>query len=272
MSHSDSTSRTCYGEESIIPSRNKKIEYANRLVLRHRRAELQNRIVGVIGRKGSGKSTLTGEILQRCDRLFLFDTMGEHYWVPDQFTDIGEAHAYIFEHGAKDGSFIASFIPEGTEEDALETNFGEISMAVYEAGNMSFFTEELPMMSQPQYVPPAFNRNVRLGRHHCINIGYTGQRASECPRRVTAATDVFVFFSQTEPRDLDSIAERCSPEVAEIVSNLDQHDFVVYNVASRQLVAIDNRWYDLVLRTDQQWTPAIGRNGRPALWSLNDGA
>jgi len=247
-------------------------QFRNKLQFTRRGPELQNRIIAVAGRKGSGKSTLTREILQHAPRLFLFDTMGEHSWVPDQFTDLDQAWVYIAMHGAESESFVGSYLPEGSRDDSLETDFAEICTAVYESGNMSFAVEELPMLSQPNYVPPAFDRLIRLGRHRSINILYTGQRLSECPRRVTAATDVFILFAHTEPRDLDAIAERCGPEIAQLVSQLGEHEFLVFDVKLRSLLLVDERWYDCILKTDEQWTPAVGgRNGRPALWSLENG-
>jgi|HubBroStandDraft_5_1064220.scaffolds.fasta_scaffold09963_8 hypothetical protein len=247
--------------------------YVNKLTVSDSGPELQNTIVGIIGRKGAGKSTFTQELLSYCERLFLFNTMGEHLWIPDQFTDLAQAHTYIFDHGHAPGSFHGAFIPEGTAQDSTERDFAEISIAVYEAGNMTFVVEELPMLTQPNYVPPAFNRNVRLGRHRCLNVVYTGQRIAECPRRVTAATDVFVLFSQTEPDDIAKISERCSPEVADMVAALEPHEFVVYDTKAREIVVVDNVWYSTLLNSKENWTPAYGgKHGRPALWSLDDGA
>jgi hypothetical protein len=246
------------------------IQFRNKLAFTRRGPELQNRIVAVAGRKGSGKSTLTREILQHSRRLFVFDTMGEHLWVPDPFHNLDEAWVYIAMHGGDPAPFIGSFISEDAREDALETNFGEICRAVYESGNMTFAVEELPMLSSPNYVPPAFDALIRLGRHRCVNILYTGQRLSECPRRVTAATDVFILFSHTEPRDLDAIAERCSPEVANFVSALGEHEFLVFDVSTRSLIMVDTQWYDYVLNENSRWTPAVGgKSGRSALWSLD---
>jgi ABC-type cobalamin/Fe3+-siderophores transport system ATPase subunit len=42
------------------------------------RKELQNRIVAIIGRKGSGKSTMLAERLKTADRLVVFDPLSEH--------------------------------------------------------------------------------------------------------------------------------------------------------------------------------------------------
>lgn len=247
-------------------------EYRNKLELVGGGTGLQNRIVAIAGRKGSGKSTLNTEILHHANRLFIFDTMGEHSWVPNRYTELDEAYNFILECGAQDQNFVGSFVPEGATEDALERDFSEICRAIYEGGNVTYSVEELPMLSSPQYVPPAYDRLVRLARHRCINLGYTGQRLSECPRRVTSATDVFILFSHTEPRDLDAIAERTSPEVSQVVYALGEHEFVIYDVATRSLVLADPKWYDSVLLVDSKWNPAVGgKHGRPALWSLDDG-
>jgi hypothetical protein len=247
------------------------IQFRNKLDCGNNRGpELRNRIVGVAGRKGSGKSTLTAEILRNCYRQFVFDTMGEHSWIPDQHRDLAEAELYIYEHGSSAGEFIGSYTPEN---DFVEADFQTICTAVFEVGNLTLVVEELPMLSQPNYVPPRFDKLIRLGRHRSVNILYTGQRLSECPRRVTAATDVFVLFSHTEPRDLDAIAERCSPEIAIMVSNLGDHEFLVWDVASRSVILVDSRWYTSLLNTEQAYTPAIGgKSGRSVLWSLEENA
>lgn len=248
------------------------VQYRNKLQLAGGGTGVQNTIVAVIGRKGTGKSTLTAEILKRCDREFIFDTAGDHTWVPDRFNSLDEAWVYIFDCSADPRPFIGSYTPESDDEDSLQTDFAEICRAVWESGNLTFVVEELPMLSSPQWAPPRFDRIVRLGRHRAINVLYTGQRASECPRRVTAATDVFVLFHTSEPADLDRIAERCGPETADLVSKLGDHEFLVYDVRSRSLVIVDPGWYDSVLKPTSQWTPAVGgKSGRSAFWSLDDG-
>src|SRR5260370_31949348 len=59
--------------------------------------EQQNRVIACAGRKGSGKSTMAKEILPQCPRLFIYDTMGEHRWVPDTFEDLDKACIYLME-------------------------------------------------------------------------------------------------------------------------------------------------------------------------------
>ena len=49
-------------------------------------------------------------------------------------------------------------------------------------------------------------------------------------------TDFFVFYSQTEPRDLDAIAERCGREVADKVAGLGLHDSFTWDVIERKII------------------------------------
>lgn len=248
-------------------------ELRNKLELVGGGTDQQNVIIGIIGRKGTGKSTLTREILQRGDREFIFDAAADHLWVPDQFTDLDSAYAYILDRGSQPQTFIGSYIPETEDDDkTLITDVSEICGAVWEVGNQTIVLEELPTYSQPQWCPPKINKLFRLGRHRSINIVYTGQRAAELPRRATGATDLFILFQTSEPTDLDKIAERCGNETADLVRRLGEHEFVVFDVRSRSLLRIDSGWYDLVLKPTTHWTPAIGgQSGRPALWSLDDG-
>lgn len=192
--------------------------------------DVQNKIVGVVGRKGSGKSTKMREILERCPCLFLMDTMGEHSWIPNRFSDLRQAYRFLSWASAQK-YFAGALIPLRS----LEKEFVLLADLVYLAGNLTFGVEEAPMFCQPSYLPPQFDRIVRLGRHRKINLVWTAQRMAEVARRLTAATDAFVLFAHTEPRDLGAIAERCGSEVAEQVVALPIHGYVIWDALSRKL-------------------------------------
>lgn len=189
-----------------------------------------NQIVGIIGRKGSGKSTMMERLLKRCPRLFLFDTMGEHSWVPNRFHDFDDADRFLAWAEAQE-KFGGSFIPEGN----LEADFRDLADFVYDCGDLIFGVEEIPMLCSPSFLPQEFDRIVRLGRHREVSVVWTAQRAAEVARRLTAATDVFIIFSQTEPRDLDAIQDRCGREVAQEVADLPLHGHLTWNVITRKL-------------------------------------
>jgi hypothetical protein len=197
--------------------------------------EQQNRIIGISGRKGSGKSFLVREsILPHINRLFVYDAMGEHRWIPDTFEEQDKAVIYLMESYQYE-SFMARYVPESDDE---EKDFAEIANIVYEQGNMMFAIEEVVMLNcSPNYAPPKLRRMTRLGRHRNLDLLYTTQRLEECPRSLTSATDVFILFAHSEPRSLDRIAERCGPEVARKVAAFQGHQFLIYDVNEKKEVS-----------------------------------
>ena len=113
---------------------------------------------------------------------------------------------------------------------------------------MVFVVEEAPLVCKAGYMPPAFGKLVRTGRHRHLDLLWTAQRASEVSRTLTSATDIWVFYSQTEPRDLDAIAERCGREVAHQVAGLGLHDSFVWDVIARKEIPSSPR---LLKRNDR---------------------
>jgi hypothetical protein len=101
---------------------------------------------------------------------------------------------------------------------------------------MLFVVEEAPLVYRANYLSPAFGKIVRTGRHYGLDLLWTAQRAGEVSRALTSATDIFIFFSQTEPRDLDAIAERCGRDVAERVAGLGLHDSFCWDVIERKVI------------------------------------
>jgi hypothetical protein len=192
--------------------------------------DLQNKIVAVVGRKGSGKSTIFRKILGRASCLFLLDTMGEHDWIPNQLYTLESVKRFLG-WASLQKQFAGSFVCE----DEIEPNFDQVANWIYGQGRMTLGIEEVPFFCQPGFLPPGLDRIARLGRHREVSLVYTGQRMAEIARRLTAATDAFILFAQHEPRDLDAIAARCSREVADLVSELSEHGWLAWDAVSREV-------------------------------------
>lgn len=197
--------------------------------------ELQNRIVAIIGRKGTGKSTKLTEILTAQDRVLVFDPMAEHDWSPNEIDSLDKAATggsgfdslrEFFKWNHKKKQWAANYVPGEKIEDEVEA----VSRIVYQHGNCAFGLDEVGLFCSPGHLPEALGKLVRTGRHKKIDIYWTGLRAGEISRTLTSLTDEFIIFSQTEPRDLDAIATRCGVEIADLVRRLEIHDFIQWDV------------------------------------------
>jgi len=199
----------------------------------------RNLIVGAVGRRGSGKSTAAADLVRRCPRLAIFDLCGEHGWVPNVLQPSDFERFIAWSLGRT--RYAAALVPEDLDRDlALWARL------CFERGDLVLLAEELPMYSQPAFLPPQLDRIVRLGRHRRISLLWTAQRAAEVPRRVTAATDAFILFRQTEPRDLDALAERCGAAISDRVASLGLHDSICWDVVADRETTTSSLAQDLV--------------------------
>jgi hypothetical protein len=187
--------------------------------------EIQNRIVGVVGRKGSGKSTRVQVLLRYCPRFVVFDVMGEHAKENGNRLETTRQLSEFLRWSRQQPAFAATFVPSGELDEEIE----EVARLIYARGELCFVCEEVPLYTQAGYMPPLFGKLIRTGRHQQIDIVWTAQRAAEVPRTVTSLTDQWVLFSQTEPRDLSALADRCGREVADRVVGLGLHDYFLWD-------------------------------------------
>jgi hypothetical protein len=195
--------------------------------------ENQNLIIGVVGVKGSGKSTAFAAILRRRERIVIWDSMGEHAWVPNRLESPEALRAFL-QWSRKRSQFAASYIPSGDLTEEVE----EVAGMVYARGDLAFGIEELPLVCSPSYVPPVLGKLIRTGRHKRLDVFWTCQRIAEVSRIFTSLSDEFVFFSQREPRDLDAIADRCGRDVAERVAALGLHGHFRWDAVNRAVAEV----------------------------------
>jgi hypothetical protein len=146
---------------------------------------MKNRLISVIGRKGSGKSVAATRVMANCPRIVLFDVMGEHDWCPNPLESIEELEEGLRDMHNGGGSrarFALRFLPSTFAE--IEP-FAEM---MRRCSNVTVLFEETPGWTSASSMPESFERLVLTGRHKAINMVFTGQRFSEMSRTLDFAT------------------------------------------------------------------------------------
>jgi hypothetical protein len=201
------------------------------------KTEVQNSIVGIVGRKGTGKSTYLHELLRSCPRFVVFDVMAEHVSQGHNRLESRAQLTHFLKWSRNQLTFASAYVPGGDLGEEIE----EVSRLVYARGQLCFACEEVPLYTYPGYMPPLLGKLVRTGRHRQIDIVWTAQRAAEVPKTLTALTDIWILFSQVEPRDLGALVDRCGREVADRVAALGLHDFFVFDAVAHEVVEPSSR-------------------------------
>lgn len=189
-------------------------------------SEKRNTIITVIGRKGSGKSTLVREIMNsgQYPRIFVLDTNGE-YKKEDGFlvTDTVTAGARAMVRVRTKPEFRVSLRDPDTEKlvRLLDIAF-EIPHTLVVVEEAHFY------IKSPSHLPVQFSKLVRMGRHRAISQIYVAQRPTGLHRDMTAQSDYLVTFRQYETRDIDWLSKVAGDEDIEQVKELPDYKVRVW--------------------------------------------
>lgn len=191
----------------------------------------RNYILGVFGRKNSGKSTFVSERAAGIPRLGVIDTLGEYSQIfppcpgalPEQVLMLSQNQAPM--------QYSYLLPPQH-----FATAFNYLCKAAYMGGNLTLVIEEIDYFSKPNWNEEGLDLLIRYGRHRNVNVIYTVRNLGETSRRLTSQTDYYVAFRVTEPLYLDAIAERLSDDAALRIANLGEHEHIIVEVATKRIL------------------------------------
>jgi hypothetical protein len=194
---------------------------------------MQNRIILVVGFRGSGKSTAASNILRANNGVFVFDPHGDdaYRWIRNTARTLQQLQDYArWRREAKPETRCAiRYVPDGRLDPFEALN--DFCAWVWTWQNIWVCVEEVSESCRSVSsagMPPELRRLVNQGRHKRVNQIYCGLRYAEIPRPISAGADVQILFASREPGDLDAMRVRIGSEAVEKVQGLAKHEALVF--------------------------------------------
>lgn len=151
---------------------------------------IQADIRAVIGASGTGKTTFIKKKLLRPSpgRLLIWSHKPDYVdYAPHELSLLAALSAM----NAK--SFRVNFRP-AWDDKHRDAQFRLFCRAAMAAGNLTVIVEELHMVTQPSYAPPAWQEITCMGRAYGIRVIGTSQRPAHMDKDFLAnASDVYGF-------------------------------------------------------------------------------
>jgi len=155
---------------------------------------MQNTVTVVIGRKGSGKSTIVREIVADYPRVMVLDSLAE-YDDCDVVEEDDCPEALLKASGQSKFRIACRCL-------GLEDNLDLMRIAYEMPPKTLIVIEEASLYASPTHLPDEMAALIRYGRHRELDLVFVARRPSELHRDVTANADVLVTFQTQEPRDI----------------------------------------------------------------------
>lgn len=184
-----------------------------------------NKITGLVGPTGSGKSYEAAKIMGACERAAVYQIVRQDTNFLGVATDIFDGDMRSFCRALGQDSFRYIYrVGEGVKRvegnKIVLPDFETFIACCFERQRMTMIVDEAHFLCSARFIPPNFWESIITGRHSYIDIVYLTQRFSMVHHDLTANTHEFIFWNITEPSDLDRIAERCGDDVRNKVANL----------------------------------------------------
>lgn len=168
--------------------------------------------IGIIGRRGCGKSHLGKKLQQMWPRRVILDPTFEYTDATGRpiFPGAIVVHNF-FEFGKKiielknSKKFVLIFQP-GIELEDFRAEFDQICRVIFYFGDVQIVLEELQEYASPHQLPAWLKKLMLVGRHQKISVLWTSQRPGEINKTVLSQCVHLFCGSIFEGNDLRYIA------------------------------------------------------------------
>jgi ABC-type dipeptide/oligopeptide/nickel transport system ATPase component len=196
-----------------------------------------NEIITVIGKKGSGKTTLTEMIVLMLDKPAIIADPRRQYPSDTRRRILFENPKQLLLFLSKTENF-KTFYKYKLELicNCSEEDFDELAGIVLQMRDVTFIIDEVDMFFAPNASrkTPLY-KICNYGRHNQINIITTARRPADISRSLTSQTDKFYISHVKEQRDLEYLMN-ISGELADKVTKLEAYQFVYYDTKNIEVL------------------------------------
>ena len=188
-------------------------------------------IVIIIGRKGSGKSYLIKRLfLPQFDSYVIDDHVMER--TRNEYADYGYRAKYLAEIVSKPR---VNFYDYPKDDSSFEKIWNAVKLHANRWGDTLFVIDEAHIHFSKKSLPTSQKEVLHENRHFGTGIILASQRIYDINPIAYKQADYIILFYTREPREIEFIRKYISSEVAEIVKNLKQYYFVLFDVNNQRV-------------------------------------
>lgn len=193
---------------------------------------MQNKIIGVIAPKGSGKTTRVAELVKVTPRVAIYDPMAA--------TDVQYRYAAseiivkdlrAFHQAIAQDNFQVLYEPELPVQDGEEWYYPDFRPFIQKVwrrvqlvGPMMVVIDEAHYTMSKRTMPIEVLNIITNGRRYGLDIVWITQRFVGVNSWARANADEYWFFRLAHPADLDTVSQIAGPEIADQVTGLRRLD------------------------------------------------
>ena len=183
----------------------------------------------IFGKRGCGKTELAKQLCQDCERLLIYDTLGEyrHGVVISNLQELKEFWGKVYRCNFRiiyqpldpDSDFdpICNLVNTLQRRPAGDTTKCE---------DLTFLVEELDRYSKPLSLSLPSKEIIQWGRHRNIELIGISQRPHGIDRLITSQAKEMYIFNTTEPRDVDYFKDVVGYDVVVKIADLKEYEYV----------------------------------------------
>jgi len=180
----------------------------------------EKKVIIIIGKRGSGKSYLAYKLIEKEQRLVVFDIMSEYE--NGVIFDGEDYECFLtFWRRVYRGSFRLIYRPLNPDAE-----IDRICELVFKAGNLCFLVEEIDCYCSSHRISDFFASVIQRGRHkHITLIGVT-QRPYGIHLLLKSQAKEAYIFNTNEPRDREYLRTWLGQEIESKLDSLQLYQYV----------------------------------------------